>query len=302
MSDLIVIEKTNALQVFTEPEAIKSILKQIETEALALAPDISTAKGRKDIASVAYKVARAKTYIDGVGKDLVTEMKEVPKKIDATRKHARDFLDDLKDRVRKPLDDWEAEQERIEAEKKAAEDAAALAKQIEFDHEIALLLNAEYDRKKEAERAAAEQARIEREQQIAREAEERARREAEAKAQAEREASIRAIAEAQAKAVAAERAKLEAEEREKTNARLAAERAEREKKQAIEDERRRVEAKAEAERRAAEARMADTENRRQVNLKALSDLSQFASLTEEQAKRVVSAIAKGQIRGIQINY
>jgi hypothetical protein len=302
MSDLVVIEKKKALHIFTEPGALDPILHQIEKEALLVAPDVATVKGRKDIASIAYKVAQAKTYIDGVGKDLVAEMKELPKKVDAGRKQARDFLDELKDKVRKPLDDWEAEQERIEAEKKAAAEAAALAKQIEHDHEVALLMNAEFDRQREAEKAAAEQARIEREHRIAQEAAERARQEVEARAKAEAEAQQRAVVEAEIRARKAEEAKQEAERREQEQARLAAERIEREKLQAAEAERKRIAAEEEAKRRADEERARDTENRRRKNLEALADMREHSGLNDEQAKSVLIAIAKGQVRNVRIAY
>ncbi|OCS62006.1 hypothetical protein BBZ50_02590 [Escherichia coli] len=52
---------------------------------MSFVPDITTAKGRKEIASLAYKVAQTKTYLDGLGKDLVAELKEIPKLIDANR-------------------------------------------------------------------------------------------------------------------------------------------------------------------------------------------------------------------------
>jgi hypothetical protein len=302
MNDLVVIEKKDAQQFFTEPGGLDPILKKIESEALAIVPDVATAKGRKDIASIAYKVAQAKTYIDGVGKNLVDEMKEMPKKVDAGRKQARDFLDALKDKVRKPLDDWEAEQERIKAEEKAAAEAAALAKQIEYDHEMALLMNADFDRKREAEKAAAEQARIEREQHIAREAAEKARQEAEARAKAECEAQQRAVIEAEIRARKAEEAKQEAELREQENARLTAERIEREKQQATEAERKRIAAEGEAKRKADEERAKDTENRRKKNLEALADMRQFSGLDDEQAKKVLIAIAKWQIRHVKIAY
>ncbi|EGT6367902.1 cell envelope biogenesis protein TolA, partial [Escherichia coli] len=53
---------------------------------MSFVPDITTAKGRKEIAYLAYKVAQTKTYLDGLGKDLVAELKEIPKLIDANRK------------------------------------------------------------------------------------------------------------------------------------------------------------------------------------------------------------------------
>jgi hypothetical protein len=60
-----------------------------------------------------YNIARTKTYIDNIGKELTTEYKEVPKKIDAIRKNARELLDNLKDEVKKPLEEWQKEQEKI---------------------------------------------------------------------------------------------------------------------------------------------------------------------------------------------
>lgn len=302
MTELVVIEKKDALRIFTEPGALDPILNQIQIETLRIAPDISTAKGRKEIASVAYRVAQAKTYIDGIGKDLVAEMKEIPKRVDASRKTARDFLDELKDKVRQPLDAWEAEQARIEAEKRAAEEAAALAKQVEHDHEIALLMNAEFDRQREAAKAAAEQARTEREHQIAREAAERAQREAEIKARAEREAAQRAIVEAEVKAKIARAEAEAAMAKAEADAAAAVERAEREKQQAIEDERRRAAAEVERKRLEDAARAADQENRRTKNLEALADMQEFACLDEDAAKAVLIAIAKRQIRNVQINY
>ena len=50
-----------------------------------------------------------------MGKDLVSEQKAEIKRVDAIRKHARDTLDELKVRIRKPLTDWE-EAERLKQE------------------------------------------------------------------------------------------------------------------------------------------------------------------------------------------
>lgn len=94
-----------------QPGGLDSILKHIEEEARSLVPDISTREGRESIASTAAKVARAKTYLDGLGKDYVAELKALPKKIDAVRKDMRDRLDLLKDTIRRPLTDWETARE-----------------------------------------------------------------------------------------------------------------------------------------------------------------------------------------------
>ena len=116
ITDLVVIEKTNALAVFTSQEQLDPLIEAIEKEARSLVPDLSTKKGRDAIASMAHKVARSKTYIDNAGKDLVAELKALPKQIDESRRLVRERLDALKDEVRRPLTEWEAEQERIKAE------------------------------------------------------------------------------------------------------------------------------------------------------------------------------------------
>lgn len=106
-NELVVIEPANALVLFTEGQGLPDILADIRAKATSLVPDITTAKGRKEIASVAHAVARTKTYLDGLGKDLVDQYKEIPKRIDANRKQIRDELDKLKDEVRAPLTAYE---------------------------------------------------------------------------------------------------------------------------------------------------------------------------------------------------
>lgn len=129
MSELAVIPKESALQVFTTTARLDPYLKQIRAEIDAFVPDVTTRKGRDNIASIAFKVAKSKSYLEGVGKELADVQKEIPKKIDAARKHVRDTLDAWKDEVRKPLTDWESAEEgrvnRIKADI-AAFDAIAL--------------------------------------------------------------------------------------------------------------------------------------------------------------------------------
>ena len=112
--------KETALQVFQQPNGMDPYLQKIRAEIDAFAPDVSTRKGREEIASIAHRVARSKTALDGVGKELVAELKEIPKKIDAERKRVRDTLDAWRDEVRAPLNEWEA----AEATRKAGHEAA----------------------------------------------------------------------------------------------------------------------------------------------------------------------------------
>ena len=110
-AQLVVIEPTTAVALFTEGEGVEAMLADIRKQATSLVPDLSTAKGRKEIASIAFSVAKTKTYLDGFGKELTDKYKEIPKRIDANRKLIRDTLDALKDEVRAPLTQYEAAEE-----------------------------------------------------------------------------------------------------------------------------------------------------------------------------------------------
>ncbi|HHK8955641.1 TPA: cell envelope biogenesis protein TolA [Escherichia coli] len=306
VTDLVVIEKANAMTVFQSADQIEEILQKVEREVMSFVPDITTAKGRKEIASLAYKVAQTKTYLDGLGKDLVAELKEIPKLIDANRKTVRDRLDELKAKARQPLTDYEEEQARIKAEEEAKAAAEALAKQIESDHEIAILMDREFDRQREEARLKAEQEKREHEERLKREAEEKARAEAEAKAKAEIEAAARREAEAKAAAERAERERIEAEQRAQREAKEAAER--RKAQEEAERIRREAEAKEQA-RIAEEKRIKDEEERRakdkahrkEVNNKILADLIKVGA-SEDVAKNIITAIVKGEVFATKITY
>lgn len=101
--EIITIKKSQAMDIFTKRELITPLLEKIEHVATQENFDASTDKGRKAIASMAYRVAQSKTYIESHGKELASELKELPKLVDSNRKYSKDFLDNLRDRVRKPL-------------------------------------------------------------------------------------------------------------------------------------------------------------------------------------------------------
>ena len=112
-------EKQQALEVFTVAKGLDPWLEKITVEAKSLVADLSTKKGRDAIASMAYKVRQSKTALDKIGKELVDQLKEQPKLVDAERKRMRDYLDSLAEEVRKPLDEFEArEAARIENHKR----------------------------------------------------------------------------------------------------------------------------------------------------------------------------------------
>jgi hypothetical protein len=114
-NELVVIEKLNAVDVFKKG-GIRPIIDAIRKNVSSEIPDVSTLKGRKNIASNAYKVSQSKTLLDNFGKGLADELNDKLKPIHAERKLARDELDSLRDEIRKPLNDWEnKEVQRVES-------------------------------------------------------------------------------------------------------------------------------------------------------------------------------------------
>lgn len=112
-NQLSVVEKLNPVEIYNTGN-IDSVLEKIFQEARSHKSDISTKKGRDEIASLAYKVSRSKTFLDDLGKKLGEDAKKTLDAINSERKKVRDSLDLLKDEVRKPLTEWEnAEKERI---------------------------------------------------------------------------------------------------------------------------------------------------------------------------------------------
>lgn len=331
ITDLVVIEKKNAMAVFTSNDQLDPLIEAIEKEARSLVPDVTTKKGRYAIASMAHKVARSKTYIDNAGKDLVAELKALPKQIDESRRVVRERLDALKDEVRRPLTEWEAEQERIKAEEAMnALHAEALEMNIKFDqelaakfeadHEMALLMDKDIDRERADKAAEAERQRIAREEEIKRQAEEKAKREAAEKAQREIDAAAAREREAILAKERAERERIEAQQQAEREQREAAERAEREKQAAVEAERRKAQEEADRIRREAEQREqarlaeekrkadeqerreADVKHRKTVGTEIVKALLANTSLTRDQAIEVLTAIKDGNIPHTGISY
>lgn len=113
-NDLIITETLKPLEVFAQGGA-DPLLDKIKEMVANFVPDMTTEKGRKEIASLAYKIAQSKTALDNMGKDLVAEKKKETSLVDAERRRIRDELDTLKESVRAPLTKWEEEEKsRIE--------------------------------------------------------------------------------------------------------------------------------------------------------------------------------------------
>ncbi|EOX6727612.1 hypothetical protein ACPU7E_002185 [Salmonella enterica subsp. enterica serovar Heidelberg] len=330
MSELAIIEivPDMAPSIYVE-NGLEKFLEQIR-ESVKEVPDLSTAKGRARIASLAAQVSRSKTAVEKPGRDYLRHLKEAVKPAEAELRRFVSACDEMRDEVRRPLTEWEAEQERIKAEEAwnaMHEEALVMNKmfddqraaQIEAYHEMALLMNDVFDREAKAKAEEAERQRIAHEEELKRQAEEKAKREAEEKIERERAESARREAELKLKAEQAERDRIATEQKAEAEKKEAADRAEREKQEAIEAEKRKSQEEAdrikreaeakEAERLAEEkriadeaaARAADVEHRRAINASAVQALID-QGIPDDWAKACVVAIARGKIPATTINY
>lgn len=246
MSELVKIEKTTVLEVFTKESGLNPYIEEIRGQVNSFVADLSTAKGRKEIASLAHKVAQSKTYLDGLGKELVSDWKAKAKAVDESRKYMRDELDKIKIQARQPLTDWEnKEEERINTIKQRIDDSFvfrfdAIGTSAEASEMLATVqdvaIDGSFDEYKgdagEAKDTAIRELRyvIERltKQEAEREELARLRKEEEERKERERIEKIKEEAAREATRVAEEKAKKEKEAAERMQ-REAAEKAEREK-------------------------------------------------------------------------
>jgi septal ring factor EnvC (AmiA/AmiB activator) len=329
--DIVEVAEADPTPFILDKKAFAAFLSRVKAEAASLDADLSSDRGRKAIASMAYKIARCKTAIDAAGKELNEEARAKIKVIDTARKNIRDTLDALKDEVRAPLTEWEeAEKARQESIAEIMQEVSdmiatpftaertvermeyrlAAAKAIVIDPALfgdqaedaerrkakaieAVAAAVETVRKEEADRAELERLRKE-----AAERAEQDRLAAEARERETREAEARAKREAEAKKAAAE-----AEERAKRMAEEAAEKARQEERQRIE-----AEARAKHEREAAAAREAERQAQNKKHRKEVETMARRAfvsavpDLSQKQADALVSAISAGHIPRISIQY
>jgi hypothetical protein len=289
--------------IFAADGGLEPIITAICERAHSHVADMTTAKGRGEVRALAYKVTRSKTFLDDIGKKLVAELKDLPKRIDANRKAMRDQLDALAEEVRTPLTKYEARvQKHLDAiaamselpstlAGSTADDVAAAIMKLEgtlfeahiweefaddakaMQDKVLPTLREMFDAKFKAEKDAfeleqlrakqAERDQKDREERIAREAAENARKDAEEKAERERQAALGR------------------------------------------------EAEAKRQQELAEARQRDAENFRKINSEVAADI--FTALSEQcpqmggdalvsLAKSIVKAIVKDEVRHTKITY
>ncbi|EOS7188533.1 TPA: hypothetical protein NBM61_000057 [Klebsiella pneumoniae] len=317
--DLTVIEiKPEQAPTLYRAGGLDAYLEQIR-QAVNEVPDLTTKKGRDRVASLAAQVSRSKTAIEKPGREYLKRLKEAVRPAEAEIKRFVDACDELRDATRRPLTEWEAEQERIKAEEAMnalhvealamnEEFDRQLAARIESDHEMALLMNDAFDREQADKAAEAERQRIAHEEEIKRMAAAAAAREVEQRSQREREEAALREAALKAQAEQAERDRIAAEQK-----------AEADKQAAIEAERRKAQEEADRIRREAEQReqarlaeekskaeeesrrAADVEHRRGINTAAVQALIN-QGIPHEWAKACIIAVALGKVPATTIKY
>lgn len=106
-NELLIPEIDIVSQAYDSDEKLTAIIEAIEKDVTAEVYTVETAVGRKRIASQAYKISRSKTAMDKVGAGLIEEANKLVKMINGRRNIVTSRFDALRDKVRKPLTDWE---------------------------------------------------------------------------------------------------------------------------------------------------------------------------------------------------
>lgn len=301
MSELIKIEELKAEEVF-KVGGIDPILEVIKSKVTGFIPDLTTENGKAEVKSRAYMVARFKTAIDSMGKALADDLNAKLKPINSERKKARDFLDALKDEVRKPLTDMEnRERERVENLNKRL-------LELNVDHALNLSIAEMGNILKSIEDITIDDSWQEYHTQahdlkfnsvnklkgaILLKRQEDEEREKALKAQKEKEAQERKERE--------EKIKKDAEERAEKQRIEAAKKAEEDKARAVEAERLRIEAEQKAKEDAELKRSEDLEHRRKINNDVLDRVCSWTT-NRGAAQCLVAAIIKNEIPHIKIQY
>lgn len=127
-NSLIPLDDNRALRAFKDPEGLEPLLAAIEIECRAAPVVLNTENGRKNIASLAYKVAQTKNQLDKIGKGLTEDARKFIGEINDSRARAWERLESLQKEIRAPLDEWEEkEKARIKGHEAALAAMQALA-------------------------------------------------------------------------------------------------------------------------------------------------------------------------------
>ncbi len=264
--------------------------------------DVATKSGRSLCITKAASIVTQKVIVENARKALKSQYKIHIDNIDRAGKTARDSLNAVRDRVRQPVTDWEAEEKkRLQIERDLVE--------LEMDWDEAISENNLFDRE-------AKMAKMEMEMEIkeerAAEAEKEKKEAADLKLREEKIAS-------DAKKWAEEKAAKALEDAQKAKDKAVADKIEA-KKQAEIDKAKAVEDAKKAEilrqkniadktaldaknaKEKAEKIAANRNHQKRINREIAKDLLDGLGLPEEQAKMFIVGVLANKIRHLKINY
>lgn len=101
------ISEANAPAIYVK-DGLKPFLQAVKEEVSSQVPDLSTAKGRDRIASLAAKVSKSKVAVEKPSREYLKRLKEMPKVVETELREFVTAMDALRDETRKPLTEWEA--------------------------------------------------------------------------------------------------------------------------------------------------------------------------------------------------
>ena len=115
--DLVIVKAALPAILANDPD---DILGNLAEKIAAHKPDISTQSGRDEIRSLAAEIARGKMDLIRLGKRLTEDWRKSTKSVNTECATLEERMDALKDRVRRPLTDYEnAEKERVKKQEQA---------------------------------------------------------------------------------------------------------------------------------------------------------------------------------------
>jgi hypothetical protein len=273
-----------SLPTIMQAEGAPDILRKLVEELSGFDSDVTTPAGRAEIASKARKAASAKMDLIRLGKSLTEVWRKSAAAVNAECKVVEQRMDELRDSIRKPLNEFEA----IEAARVAGHQAA-IAEIVTWAD-----IPADWTSQQIAERIADLMQHPHKDRDWL-EFKEKAQAAARASFNAMKVARVEAAEREEAAAVAAKEA---AETAERQRQAEEAARNEREAYIAKEAADRAIKA---AEEAASHKRESDVANKQNVN-RIAADALVSAGLSTLDAVAVVTAIAKGRIPAISIRY
>lgn len=103
------ITEANAPAIYGH-SGLDQFYEKVKAQVCGEVPDLTTEKGRKRIASLSGKVSSSKTAVEKPGREYLKRLKDLPKTIEKELREFVDKMDSLRDEVRRPLTEWDAEQ------------------------------------------------------------------------------------------------------------------------------------------------------------------------------------------------